>query len=115
MFRLLAVNERTDFRGVNDYKMKSRVNGVCEAQKCFAQATTMVRVSAGVINGRQIAIPLSLCNNCVGKFEIINENEGDEQGKGLAPVRSNPELQYAQHAHDNNSPKPSRRSYDDNG
>ena len=62
------------------------MNGVCEAQKCFAKATTLVRVSAGVINGHQIAIPLSLCNNCVRKFDIIKEKEGE----GLAPQRPNP-------------------------
>jgi hypothetical protein len=52
--------------------MKS-LNSVCEAQKCFAEATTLVRVSAGIINGHQIAIPLSLCDNCVRKFDVIKE------------------------------------------
>jgi hypothetical protein len=66
--------------------MKSSRSGVCEASKCFAEATTMVRVSAGIINGRQIAIPLSLCSNCVRKFDIIKEKEEE----GLAPQRPKP-------------------------
>ena len=80
------MGERKDLRGVNDYKMKS-LNLVCEASKCFAEATTIVKVSAGVIAGRQIAIPLSLCNNCVRKFDIINEKEG------LAPLRPKPKTE----------------------
>lgn len=86
--------------------MKSRLrtktqapNGVCEASKCFAKATTIVRVSAGVIAGHQISIPLSLCGNCVRKFDIIKEKEGVGPGQAQQSIR-----QYATHS--NASPKP---------
>jgi hypothetical protein len=90
------MGERKGLWGINDYKMKSAYktrtqapNGICEARKCFAEAITIVKVSVGVIAGRQIAIPLSLCGNCVGKFDIIKEKEGE----GLAPSRPKPKTE----------------------
>jgi transcription elongation factor Elf1 len=54
---------------------------VCEALNCNANATVMVHVKAGSYG----LIVLSLCNNCVNRFEI----EG-QVGQVTTQANSNP-------------------------
>jgi hypothetical protein len=58
-----------------------KASQLCEAQDCEAKATLEVQVNAGT-HGK---ISLNLCARCVGKFEIIQEQEGKAPLQGGQP------------------------------
>jgi hypothetical protein len=53
---------------MNHYDIPQINNGICEAVNCLTQAEVQIKVKVG----QQGTILLSLCKNCVSKFEEVS-------------------------------------------